>query len=288
MRHADKLRQLGLGVQLRKLREKAGLSTRSVAKSLGVSPASINRTELGSRSPSRDEVSAMCALFGVVGDEKQELIERVGESHDTAAWLATEHVPDQVSSLMILEREAVRITAVELALIPGLAQTADYARLILGPSARPGVDLERQVATRLGRQAVLSKPKAPQVTMFLDEAVLRRTLGNVTIVREQLRHLLVVQARDNVAIRVLPLDAPPHEGLRGSFALYELADGTPYVFVEARSFGVFVTETSAVQPFVEVCDGLGQHALDAATSAEMISTVAELSLIHISEPTRPY
>lgn len=275
MRHADKLRQLGLGVQLRKLRESRGLSTRSVAKSLGVSPASINRTELGSRSPSREEVSALCAVFGVVGDEKQELIERVGESKDNAAWLATEHVPDQVASLMILEREAVEITAVELALVPGLAQTADYARLILGSSLAPGVDLERQVAARLGRQAVLSKPRAPKVTMFLDEAVLWRTLANARIAQEQLKHLIAVQRRDNVAIRVLPFDALPHEGLRGSFTLYELADGTPYVFVEARSFGVFVTETSAVQPFVEVCNGLGKHALDATTSDDMISAVAE-------------
>lgn len=275
MRHADKLRQLGLGVQLRKLRESRGLSTRSVAKSLGVSPASINRTELGSRSPSREEVSALCAVFGVVGDEKQELIERVGESKDNAAWLATELVPDQVASLMILEREAVEITAVEVGLVPGLAQTADYARLVLGTVLEPGIDLERRVATRLGRQAVLSKPRAPEVGIYIDEAVLWRSLGSPVVVQEQLKNLLVVQRRENVAVRVIPLDAGTHGALRGSFTLYKLADGTPYVFVEARSFSVFVTESSAVQSFMQACKGLKEHALDVQASDAMISAVAE-------------
>ena len=120
MRHADKLRQLGLGAQLRKFRVEQGLSTRSVARSLGVSPASVNRTEMGSRCPGREEVSALCALFGVVGDDKQALLERVGESRNEAAWLATEKVPDQVANLTVLEREAVSITALELGLVPGL------------------------------------------------------------------------------------------------------------------------------------------------------------------------
>lgn len=275
MRHADKLRQLGLGAQLRKFRVEQGLSTRSVARSLGVSPASVNRTEMGSRCPGREEVSALCALFGVVGDDKQALLERVGESKDEAAWLATEQVPDQVASLMVLEREAVSITTLELALVPGLAQTADYARLVLGASFPPGAGLERQVSTRLGRQAVLSKPRAPEVTMYLDEAVLRHTLGAPKVVREQLNNLLTVQRRDNVAIRVIPIGAQPYEGLRGSFTLYELADGTPYTFVEALSFGVFATEPSTVQPFMELCKVLEGHALDAQASDEMIKVAAE-------------
>ena len=200
MRHADKLRQLGLGAQLRKLREQKGLSTRSVARSLGVSPASINRTELGTRCPGREEVSALCALFGVVGEEKRELLDRVSETKDNAAWLATDHIPDQVASLMVLEREAVAIKGVEVSLVPGLVQTGDYARLILSAALAPGLDLERQVATRLGRQAILSKPAAPRIDFFLDEAVLWHGLGHPSVVSEQLRQLISVQRRENVAI----------------------------------------------------------------------------------------
>lgn len=275
MRHADKLRQLGLGAQLRKLREEKALSTRSVARSLGVSPASINRTELGTRCPGREEVSALCALFGVIGEEKKELLERVSETKDNAAWLATDHIPDQVASLMVLEREAVTINGLELALLPGLVQTGAYARLILGASLRNELDLERQVATRLGRQAVLSKPFAPRINFFLDEAVLLHALGNPKIVGEQLRQLVAVQRGENVSIRVLPRESGPHDGHRGAFTLYGLGDGTRYVFVEAQGFGVFVTEPSAVQPFVEACEGLDKHALSAQDSDEMILAAAE-------------
>jgi transcriptional regulator with XRE-family HTH domain len=83
VRRSEKMRQIGLGAQLRNLREKAGLSTRSVAKSLGVSASSVNRNELGLRAPSKEEVCALCALYGVGGEDKQALLEKVGNSAET-------------------------------------------------------------------------------------------------------------------------------------------------------------------------------------------------------------
>ncbi|MCX2734488.1 Scr1 family TA system antitoxin-like transcriptional regulator, partial [Saccharopolyspora sp. NFXS83] len=137
MRQSEALRQLGLGVRLRTLRENKGMTTRSVGSALGVSRSSISRTERGLRAPDREEVSALCALFGVVGDEKQELLDRVGESQETSAWLALgDGMSDQLASLLVLEREAAKITCVELALVPGLAQAPDYTRCLMAMSDR--------------------------------------------------------------------------------------------------------------------------------------------------------
>lgn len=111
--------------------------------------------------------------------------------------------------------------------------------------------------------------------MYLDEAVLRHTLGAPKVAREQLNNLLTVQRRDNVAIRIVPIGAHPYEGFRGSFTLYELADGTLYPFVETLGFGVFVTEPSTVQPFMEVCKELEELALGTQTSDEMIKAAVE-------------
>ncbi|WP_190821276.1 DUF5753 domain-containing protein [Saccharopolyspora pogona] len=208
MRQSEKLCQLGLGVQLRKLREDARMSTRSVAKALG-------------------------------------------------------------------EREAVAITDVQASLIPGLAHTADYARLILGSGATAGIELENKVATRLGRQAVLSRPRAPKVSFFIDEGALRRTLGNRRVLRDQLEKLIIEQRRDNVGIRVIPFDRGPNSSIRASFSLYELASGSPYVFVEVYSLGLFVTDPSEVAPFVEVCRSLDKSALDEDESSALIRKIAE-------------
>ncbi len=275
MKQAERLRQVGIGVQLKKLREKSGMTTRSVASALGLSSSSVNRNEKGQRIPDREEASALCALFGVTGEEKRELIERIGETSETASWLATGHLPDQLASLMVLEREAVAITDVQVALIPGLVQTADYARLLLGSPAVIDEDVERRVSTRLGRQAILSRPSAPEVSLFIDEGALHRTLGNSQVMREQLEHLLVVQRRDNVSVRVIPARARESPAHGGPFSLYELADGSPYVFVEARSLGVFITEATDVEPFVKVCRALEGCALDEEGSSELIKSIAE-------------
>ncbi len=275
MKQAEKLRQIGLGVQLRKARQEAGLTTRSVALHLGMSPSSVNRNELGSRIPKRDEVGALCALYGVTGDDKEALLERVSQPADSAAWLATGYVPDQLASLMVLEQEATTITYVEVALMPGLVQTADYARLTLGEPAGDETDLERLVTTRIGRQSLLSHPRAPKVQLFIEEGVLHRTFGNPQMLQDQLYQLTLLQRRKNVSIRVIPFDAAAYPANGVSFSVYDLASGSPYVFLEAHKLGVFVTEEAEVKPFVDVREALDKCALDEQSSDALIRKAVE-------------
>lgn len=273
MLQANKLRQVGLGVQLRDMRHRAGMTTRMVSDSLGVSPSSVNRTECGRRAPDREEVASLCALFGITGDEKQDLLDRVGARKENTAWLSDES--DQLASLLVLEREAKAITSALITHVYGLAQTGDYAHLVLSSHCQRGTELERQVTTRLGRQSVLSKPNPPQVTMFMDESVLYRTMGNPRVVQQQLENLQTVQDRENVSIRVIPLTANVHPLVGHSFVLYELADTTPYVFQEGVPFGVFACEPSEVQPFVEASASLNDLALDEQESSTLIKAAAE-------------
>lgn len=273
MLQANKLRQVGLGVQLRDMRHRAGMTTRAVAESLGVSPSSINRTEVGRRAPDREEVSALCALFGVTGEEKQDLLDRVGTRKENTAWLSDES--DQLSSLLVLEREAKAITGVVLTVVPGLAQTGDYAHLVMSSHYQRGAELERQVTTRLGRQSILSKTNAPQVTLLVEEGVLYRTLGNPRVVHQQLEQLRMLQERDNVTVRVIPLTADVHPLIGHGFSLYELDDAAPYVFQEGIPFGVFACEPSEVQPFVEASASLHEIALDEQESSTLIKSAAE-------------
>ena len=275
MKQAEKLRQIGLGVQLRKARQEAGMTTRSVALHLGMSPSSVNRNELGSRIPKRDEVGALCALYGVTGDDKEALLERVSQPAHSAAWLATGYVPDQLASLMVLEQEATTITHVAVALVPGLVQTADYARLALGSADAADAEFERLVTTRVGRQSLISRPRAPKVRLLIEEGVLHRTLGSARMMTNQLEQLLLFQRRDNVSIRIIPFDAAEYPANGGSFSQYDLADGSPYVFLEAHRLGVFVTEAVEVQPFVDVCQALDRCAFDEETSSALIRKIAE-------------
>lgn len=163
------MRQIGLGMQLRKFREKTGMTTRSVAQALDISPSSVNRTELGQRQPSPEEIGALCALYGVTGQQKVLLLDSARKSQDTAWFEMESKVSAQMGTMTAIERQASAIVNVEVTLIPGLAQTADYARLLMAVSNSPHHDLEDRVRTRLARQAVLSRPSAPGVTFFVDE-----------------------------------------------------------------------------------------------------------------------
>jgi len=274
MKRAERLRQLGIGAQLKEMRHQAGMSTRKVAAALGISPASVNRNEIGQRVPGHDELTALCALYGITGERKRALIEHAAESADTAAWVEHGRIADDLASLVILESKARRITCIESTLIPGIAQTADYSRLVIDGSPVESEDIERRVRTRLGRQSILSKPDAPQVNLIIDEGAVRRTLGDLRAWRDQLDQLLILQRRDNVSIRVLPFHAAARPAISG-FWTYELGDGAPYVFVETEGAGVFVTDPSEVGPFLKTCHVLDGAALSEDDSSAFIRNIAE-------------
>lgn len=275
MAHSGKLRQIGLGAQLRGLREKAGLTTRSVAQALDISASSVNRTELGTRVPDRQEVGALCALYGVTGEDKVRLFDRAEKGSHTTAWLEMpSKAPEQAAALVVLEQEADVVSNVELALIPGLVQTSDYFRLLLRTSHIPDDEIEQRVVTRLGRQAILSRPNAPGLRLVIDEGILYRTLGNRQVMREQLEYLLLAQLRTNVSLRVIPFDATTHGAIEGGFSMYEVPAGRPYILVESRNVGVFLTESVDVAPFLEAWRKLQDHALDEDESTKLIKAAA--------------
>lgn len=274
MKRAERLRQLGIGAQLKEMRHGAGLTTRKVAVALGISYTSVNRNEIGQRVPGHDELTALCALYGVTGDRKRALLEHAAESADTAAWVEHGRIADELASLVILESKALEITYVSSTLVPGIAQIADYSRLVIDGSPVNPDDIERRVKTRLGRQSILSMQEAPQITLILEEAVLYRTLGDELVWRDQLDQLLILQRRSNVSIRVLPFDSSARPAISG-FAMYQLGDGAPYVFVETEGAGVFVTDPSEVTPFLTTCQVLDRAALDEDESSELIRYVAE-------------
>lgn len=65
----------------------------------------------------------------------------------------------------------------EGALVPGLLQTPEYARAVMVSGRVPEEEIETRVATRMGRQVVLTRPQPPELVVLIDEAALRRPLG---------------------------------------------------------------------------------------------------------------
>lgn len=269
---AHKVRQLGLGADLQRLRKTSGMSTRSLAERLGVSRMAVSRTESGRRSVPPEEVIAMCALYGITGHERQRLVRQAGAGDRSSSWLATGSArDDQVTSLSALEARASRISNVEVCLMPGLLQTTEYMRSVLATNP----DREWMVQKRLSRQRAATEANGLHMRFVIEESVLRRPVGSREVLHDQLQHLVRMGADPNISIRVLPMNAGMSSGLDGSFMLLEFPGSGPNAYVEAPGTGLILTRSHDAEPFVTVFDELDSLALDKQRSASLIMEMTE-------------
>jgi transcriptional regulator with XRE-family HTH domain len=268
--------QPGLGDDLRRLRMKSGMSTRGVAEKLGISHASVNRTELGKRRVEPEEVIALCALYGVTGRQREHLIARARGDMSSTTWYSDgSEAAEQVSSLVALEMEASEITDIELTLVPGLLQTAEYARQIIGRGRLQADEVESLVRARLSRQSLLSQPKAPEVHFILDEMVLHRQVGGAGLMRDQLAQLLRAAQRKNVTIQVIPLGMGGHPAVGGPFMLLRFAERDPHVCIESHRGALFLSLPEQVKSYQEIIEDLDGAMLSVEDSAVLIAEVRE-------------
>jgi hypothetical protein len=163
-------------------------------------------------------------------------------------------------------------------LVPSLMQTGDYA-VAITRAARPWVDddeVERQVAARTTRQALLTAPDPLQVWAVLDEAVLRRKVGGAATMRAQLLRLGEISALPNVTLQVIPFDAGAHASMGTSFSLLHFpeAGDSPIVYIENHTSSQYLETRAEIERYTLVFDHLRASALSPERSADFIGQVA--------------
>ncbi|MFG3370573.1 helix-turn-helix domain-containing protein [Streptomyces sp. NPDC048156] len=208
-----------LGLELKRLRANAGLTGAQVVASKAISSqAVLSRYETGNAAAklTQETVHALAHLYGVgEGPEMQALLRKVEEAQSPRWWSSYTDVVDQaLSELMTVESAADRIQTFSAVLVPGLLQTADYARAVMRmPFGRRTNEaqeqqIERRWAVRRRRQQILECPQPPEYCAIIDEGVLCRWVGGKAVIREQLRHLYnLAENRENVHIRILTGEA---------------------------------------------------------------------------------
>ena len=275
-RRPPSARARGLGAELRDLRLATGQSARTVADRLGWSPSTLSRLENGLRSISTEDVAALLVVYQVTGDDRDRLLALAREI-DRPGWWETgpAGIPNQLTALIGFEAQASRITDVAMLLIPGLLQTPDYARAVMTGGGVPAHEVDARVATRLGRQAILTRPLPPHLRVLLDEAAVRRPIGGPTIMAAQLRHLATTAARPNITIQVLPAALGAHPGIDGSYVVLQFDKAPTLVHLEHLRSSLFVDSPADVQPFLDAADTLATQALDPAASADLLTTAAD-------------
>jgi transcriptional regulator with XRE-family HTH domain len=217
------LRRILLGSQLRRLRESRGISREEAGHSIRASESKISRLELGRVGFKERDVADLLNLYGVIDPaERAPLLSLVREANTPGWWqIYSDVVPPWFQPYIGLEEAAILIRTYEVQFIPGLLQTADYARAVItpGPGADTATAVERRIRVRMNRQKLLTRPDPPRLWVVVDEAALRRPIGGRQVMRAQLEHLMAAAALPNLTLQVMPFWVGSHAGEGGAFSI---------------------------------------------------------------------
>jgi transcriptional regulator with XRE-family HTH domain len=266
----------GLGMELRYYREKAGMSCAKVGEVLGWSANTISRLERGLRpETTAEEVSAILAAIGVTGADRDRLMRMAKGYREQGWWEGNKvHLTDQARTYLKFEARATRIVDVEPLLVPGLLQTADYCRVLLSAFGVDPMQLEGRVSRRLGRQAIITKPDAPELLFLVSELALRQPVGGPTVMARQIRRMIEEAERPNVTIRVVPAHVAAHPGMLGGFVVVELADEPAVVFIEGRMSGMFPENPDEISEYRLAVERLTDLTADERQSVRLLRAIA--------------
>lgn len=257
------------GKMVRFYREKAGMSRNELARRISKSVSLVQAIEQGDRAATDQVTSDIEAALNLDGDLTQ-------LREEMADGLGYQAYPSWFQEWLVFEQEAKRLRGFEPLLVPGLLETADYARAVFG--ARFGMtedEIEEQVAARLKRQEILDREQPPELWVIMDELVLRRAVGGTYVMREQLRHLIEMARRPRVSLQVIPVGVT-HQGLwAGGFAIADFDNAPTVGYQETASQGQVVDRTEDIEVLLESWDTLTREALPRKASHALLEEVAK-------------
>ncbi|MFI9157518.1 helix-turn-helix domain-containing protein [Kitasatospora aureofaciens] len=218
------VRQRRIAADLRRLREAKGLSAEQVVSKL---PDLLNLPKLSRYENARSAVKpeTLGALLDLYGCDEglREVLLEIAQQKDQRGWWKgySDTINPTYTDLISLEAQAVEIKSFELAFIPGLLQTPDYAAAIIGKLSNVTTGVDAMVDVRIARQRVLTRLENPvKLCAVIHESALAISAGE-GVMREQLNRLTKMARLANVQIQVMPASARPNPGLNGAYCLLE-------------------------------------------------------------------
>jgi len=271
------VRQERLGVELRKLRERAGLGLREAARATGINEGKLSNIEAARAGVSAERVRF---LAGFYGDAETPLVAAL-------AAMATERVrgwweeyrgvlPKGFIDLAELEHHSPHLRSFELVAIPGLLQTEAHVRALYSESSWGMAEEQREVRTqfRLRRQEVLDRDDLVYEAV-IHEAALRIRRADRKAAREQLLHIMEQSEKPHVSVRVVPFDV---DGFRVSYASLLLSGPVPQldtVLLDAAHGGAFLDAEAQLDRYRRGFAQVRKQALGVVESRDFINRLAQ-------------
>jgi hypothetical protein len=262
------------------LREVKGITREEAGYAIRASGSKISRMELGRVSFKERDVTDLLRLYGVDEDEAATLVGLAIQANSPGWWHKYGDVlPDWFQVYVGLEEAASLIRLYEVQFVPGLLQTADYARAVvqLGQPGAAAGEIDRRVSLRLARQELLTKPGGPRLWAIVDEAALRRPIGGKEVMRAQLVQLLEATEQPQVTLQVMPFRSGGHAAEAGAFTIMRFPepDLPDVVYLEQLTSALYLDKRDDVEKYTEVMERLSVEAESPERSVHILSGMLE-------------
>lgn len=268
------VRRRELGTLLKQLRTQRGWTAEQVCERLRFSPSKMSRLETGHRGASARDISDLCDLYEVDDEQRQRLLELASEGKQRAWW---QPLGLPYRDYVGLEAEAASISDFGLGFIPGLMQTADYARAVVQAAVPKWVPeiVDQRVEGRMARQQLLHGQDAPQFEAVVDESVLHRVVGRRAVMRDQLVRLLELSELPNVTLRVIPYEAGALPAGNNKFIILRFAspDVKDLVFIEGLTSDLYLDDAGDLETYNTTFRTLVQLAASPGETREIIAAM---------------
>jgi transcriptional regulator with XRE-family HTH domain len=268
---------IALGEKLRSAREAHKVSQRKLAEMIGRKESDsglIARWESGQRTPHAEDIAKIIEALDIDADAATDLI-AMANGAGKAQWLAVT-LPErrqQLNALLAAESTATKVTHVAPLLIPGVLQTREVIRQIMVDGDVPAEEIDERVYMRIGRRDLITRPHPARLDVLLEEAAVRRIIGNPQVMADQLRYLLELGELPNVDIRIVPFSASWTPAATGPFILFDSDQGEPLVSLDLHSSGLMLHAREDIATYRRAADQVREKAMSPADTAELIAEV---------------
>lgn len=276
------VRRRELGAALRKMREDKGMSVKQATEHLLCSPSKISRIETGQRGATLRDVRDLCDLYGVTGEAERDRLMNLAREGKQQGWWQPYDLPD--STYVGLEQAATSLEIYHSAVVPGLLQTADYARAVHEggiPKLNQDV-IEQRIEVRIRRQMLLSQGKPPGFHAVLDEAALYRQVGGPRVMYEQLKKIIDACERPRTSVQVLPYTVGAHPAMESNFTILKLdtlaTRVSRVVYVEGLVGQIYLDRPQDTDRYLQAFAQLMKIALNPQDSVDLLRKTCKVYL----------
>ena len=272
------VRRRRLAAELREIREVKGKSGDAVAAALKWSPSKISRYERARTGLQPREVERLLDYYQITGSRRAILLGLAEDAARKGWWEEfADSLSDDYRQFIGFEHEASSMAIWHVDVVTGLLQTEAYARHIISSYSRvepmpPGM-IGRMVAVRMRRQQVLNR-EGLHLSIVLDESVLRRRIGDDSVMYDQLQRLVQEADRPNLTLQILPLSAQ-HVVFGESFVIFGFRDDHDVVITEQLRNSATLEGERETYLHRIAFQMLADASLDPVASRELILETAE-------------